>query len=95
MFGVGIMGLSYQSLVKELECIVWVDVGWFVVDIVGCSSSLFEGIECGDFGVGMRWHKMCIFVWSRCDGMFVWRMKMVGPQIGMCTWGECHDVWAR
>lgn len=94
MFEVEIGGLSYQSLVEELKCIVWVSVGWFVIDIVGCKSSLFEGMECGDFGVGMSWHKRCVVVWFECDGMFVGRMKMVGALIGMCTSVECHYVRA-
>lgn len=85
MFGVGIGCLSYQSLVEELEIIVWVGVGWFVVDIVGCSSSLFEGIECGDFGVGMRWHKRCVVVWSGAD------KDGWAPDLDVHV-GECHDV---
>jgi hypothetical protein len=78
MFGVENEGLSIQSWVEELECIVWVGVGWFVVDIVGCNSSLFEGMECGDYGVGLRWNKLCVVVWSGCVGKFVELRMMVG-----------------
>ena len=84
--------MSIQSWVEELECIVWVGVGWFVVDIVGCNSSLFEGMECGDYGVGLRWNKLCVVVWSGCVGKFVELMMMVGPQMWMWMWGECLDV---
>ena len=78
MFGVENEGLSIQSWVEELECIVWVGVGWFVVDIVGCKSSLFEGMEFGDYGVGLRWNKWCVVGWSGCVGMFVELRMMVG-----------------
>lgn len=92
MFGVENEGLSIQSWVEELECIVWVGVSWFVVDIVGCKSSLFEGMKFGDYGVGLRWNKWCVVGWSGCVGKFVELMMMVRPQNGMCIWGEYLDV---
>lgn len=64
----------------------------FVVDIVSGSSSLFEGLECEEFVVEMRWHIMGVVVWFECDGMFVGHMKMFGTQIMMCTLREFNVV---